>query len=135
MQSMWLLGVVSAIITTHDDKDDCSRTRETLRSRPVASDAHRIENCWPANMGSSSTDLDRALCFDLLRTNVSDQSAKRLEGAEWTRNVLSGQIVRGFGARDDAKRTGRIATRKKSPRTNERREETSDWLARNKASS
>jgi hypothetical protein len=101
----------------------------------VLRDVRTIEDKGPGNVGSSSTGWDLIDFFDSCGSSFSDQSAKRLEGSEWSRHVLSGQIVRGFSARDDAERAWSIATRKKSAVSDEHDGKTSDWFARSKAGS
>jgi hypothetical protein len=111
-QSMWPRGAGSDMIfTLHDKGDGCEDVR-TWRLRRVLRDVDNIEACRQKKMGSSSTGWGRAPYFDLFRANFSNQSAKHMEGAEWRWYVLCGQIVRGFSARDDAERAGRIAAGK-----------------------
>ena len=108
LQSMWPRGRVSAMISTQHDKD------------------WRSPRC---RARFSSTGGRCSTYVDLLRTNFSDQSPKRLEGTEWSRCVHRGQIVRGVGADHDAERARRIAPRRESPLFDDHAPRTSDGFA------
>ena len=118
---MWPRGAVFAIISTrHDKDDDCEDRRQ--RVRRVSCNVYKTEARGAKKMGPSSTGWsDAAVCLDLPGASFSHQSTKRVEGAEWSRYVRSGKIVRGFSARDDEERARRIAAGKKSARSDEPR--------------
>lgn len=119
MQSMWPRGAVFAYHLHAAWQDDGCEDDRTWRLRRVLRDVYKIEARGAKKFGSSSTGWGCVAYVDLFRANFSYQSAKRLEGAEWSRHVLRGQIVRGFSARYDAERAWRIAAGKKSALSDE----------------